>query len=372
MLSEKSYILNFMSKGIIKGISGDSYVLTGKGYRKAESIELGDIVYSSELKPVKVISISNKIGTGYTFHGSSTIDFTISGDSIIFCFDKTSGNKNWNTVENSFLGMKDSFNIGVPVIEDVEPFTWNGVQFFDGYQMKSRCNLDPDNPVLWYIVGNYVRSGSLRKNKNTLYGKKFEGALVSYPDGPAYSFAKTVCPKTLNPFTAFKSGKQIHVFYSGIEIADFLLQFGEKTRGRLLPPSILALTPVALRAFISGYRRVEWSEIDEIPKESFRIISVNSSLILLLLHIIEKAYGTVPLVHTTKNNAPRNFGDRVVEMNDYHNLEVRTVPGGSRSFVKEGIAWYPIRKITKVDNIKLIEFILSEDAGLMVSHAMVR
>ena len=156
------------------------------------------------------------------------------------------------------------------------------------------------------------------------------------------------------------------------QIAEFLIQFGEKTRGRLLPSSILSLSPELLKAFVSGYRRAEWPSADDGKDELFRIVSVNSSLILMLLHIIEKAYGTVPLVHTTRNNAPRRFGDRVVEMSDYHNLDAHTAPGGSRSFIMDDTAWYPVRNAVKTDDTRLIEFILSEDSGLTVSHAAIR
>ena len=362
-----------MPEGIIKGVSGDSYVLTGRGYRKAETIEPGDIVYSAEMKPVEVIAVSERIGTGYSIHASSTVDFTISGESVLFCLDKAHEHRKWMTVEDALLSTDEYFNIGVPVVRDTEPFPWEGVDFCDGYHMRKRRNLNPDDPRLWYVVGNYARSGTPRRNlKRGSLGRKYEGVLISYPDGPEYPRAKEISSAIIRSSIATRSGKQVHAFYSGIEIAEFLIQFGEKTRGRLLPSSILSLSPELLKAFVSGYRRAEWPSADDGKDELFRIVSVNSSLILMMLHIIEKAYGTVPLVHTTRNNAPRRFGDRVVEMSDYHNLDAHTAPGGSRSFIMDDTAWYPVRNVVKAENTRLIEFILSEDSGLTVSHAAIR
>ena len=295
-------------------------------------------------------------GNACRVSASSCIDFAVSPDTLLIVRDRCRMKERENDRTRQFLSVSDlqekgdfkSYLAGLPVENGSSIPSWEGIDVFRGDIFIRRNTLRLDDPDFWYIVGVYIKRGYLPSNpRNTdLSSPYYKAVAVIKPEEASVIMAHK--PKWMNlGITTGKTGETVATVAT-VEFSTFMSVFGRLVSDKHIPYVFHSLPTEYLRMIIAVYLLIEGEDVEE-ELEVYtkrRITSVNSSLILSLAHMVDKGFHTVPKISTTRNNKPRIFDGRVVEMKDYHNLDFFTKEGeGLRMFYDDDAVWYLIKNI---------------------------
>ena len=339
----------------IRGISEEAFVLTPSGYRKAGTILPGDAVVSESFRPVAVngVAVNNEDSRIVRYRGS--IPTAISSETRIL----TRGGDD-----------AASASLGVPIQKIVRAYPWNGIEVSDGYHMKTRHELDSDNPVLWTLAGLFLRSGMLIMNTKGGRRKKYQGVSVYANAENVHFIEDTVGGRfSHTTYRNTSSWESYTVMFYGVEVAAFMEAFGAVQKDKTIPLDALFLEKRLKRALIGGYMLCGTDELDT-AKGVQKIVSGNVGFALGMSHLIESVYGPISSINEFVSGKRRTeaFG-RSIDWNSFSELRFRTdgwLPQSVRA--EEDYAWYPLVSDKEADENAFIDLSVDGDEGIIINR----
>ena len=353
------------------GIKEDTFVLTPSGYRKAGDLEVGDEVITSDYEETGIVSSVKEKGRLYSIDTKCTVRFVVSGNSEVYTMDRITGATRWVQVKE-LMGLTgedaEYILLGSPLNKRSDVFPWDGIEKSDGYYMRHVKDLDTEDEAFWYLVGAYIRAGNVNR-KNTRTGTKYKTTTL-YLDDKRFEAIKPAIAEKMKYSSEVVLNRN-KLTFSGAELALFLSAFGFQFDNRVIPAKVFSIDKSFATALLEGYLGLPFGPLVE--GEILRTSAVNTSLILSLSHIIEKVTGTVPRIDTVTDNGTRKFGNREVQMNDYHAVRFDTSPyRNTKSFIEGGISWETLKGVEMSEGRDFIRLETEGDNPIIVSHLMVR
>ena len=247
---------------------------------------------------------------------------------------------------------------------------WNGIYVNRGLGPRLEKTLDITSPSLWYLVGLYMKSGLVSRNTCTgatavPYKRLSFSVPVTKADEIEEALSSAYSPKR-KPRN--QNSEVISFELYGGELCMFLSRFGQKMKLRTVPADTFRLPSALLQNLVAGFMQLPPSALYDNTEGERQIVVTKASLALSLLLIIEKATGIVPYISTRDVSIKRIFGDRVVEMSDYHTIRFCLAPRRSPShYIADGYSWSAIRSITTSKPKEMYRIIGTEGLEMTVS-----
>lgn len=317
-------------------------VITSKGYKNIEEIEIGDEVLTHKNRYMQVTNIGSD--------GEKPI-FKIQAQGIlpILCTENhpflvRHKSKVWNNLIRKYepkisdpekvrvydLKTKNNY-IGVPIIPTIE---------------NDFSNLGGE--ILW-LLGRYVADGHIDSNRGVILsiGKdkinQFDAILSEYKK---YSHTQS-CYHVI-----FNKSSELYNIVSG-------RKFGDCAKNKKIPIEILQLSVDKLRMFLLGYMSGDGCRIKRTT--IYQATTISRELAESLVLAVQKVCKVGAQIYYTKRPEKYIIEGRTVNQKDTYTIRFNLGLKSPRYIVDSDCIWYPIKKITKLKETKKIYNITVED-----------
>lgn len=327
-----------------------THILTKTGYMDIENLEVGDLVYTKERRWKRIKRIGSdgeKEICSIIAMGILPIECTLNHPFWI----KHKCRKWNNNIRRYEYYLSDAEKtyasklttndfIGIPIISD-----------------KDNDLTDLSDELLW-LLGRYVADGVISNSEVTL----------SIGEEKISQFDKiTTIHRT------YKHTESCYrvVFNKSSELYNLIsvYDFGRCAINKNIPMEILELPKTKLELFLDGYWCGDGCSIKETTIRQATTISRKLAEMLVLA--IQKVYSTGCKIYFNKRPSKHMIEGRMVNQNDTYMVRFLTENQKSRFFVEDEFVWYPIRKIQKEGNQKVIYNIEVEDDHTYLANGAV-
>lgn len=358
--------------------TGDTLVLTDKGYRKIVDVEVGDKVlshtnsfktvsakFNQGVKPISIIK-------GMCMHELKTTSnhkFYVRKKRKAYKKEREQGfsrvfsEPEWLECErlnkNYYMGAAINTNSKLPV--------WGGLEtnFTDGRKRyKNDLSEKFNNPLFWWLVGRYIGDGWL-VNRNDRKGELSKVVICcgKHELGPL-----TEKINGLFHFTVAEDKTTYKLHFTNKELAIYLEQFGRGAAHKRLTTDILDLPVDLLESFIEGYISADGCT----KKKVIRMSSVSKELIYGMGQCIAKVYKRPYSIYETKVEEKRMIEGREVNQKNNYVLHFKREKGKhDHAFYEDGYVWFPIQSITHTDIIEEVFDITVEDDHSFTANGVI-
>ena len=388
----KEYTGNVEIDGIIGGPScftGDTLVLTSRGYISIKDVEIGDSVLSHDNKYHKVTNVINQgVKSVVKLRGYSFSSIKVTKDHLFYVREKYTEKDEqkgypvrkfkeptWKRLSEIENNLKDYY-VCSSINQESKLPEWKGIEVnVNQFTTKRLCNLDMTNKTLWYLLGRYVGDGWLYKQRkhnakrSNKYRKEYRGIEVCCNKNECDFFEE----KIGNVFEYSKSETKTTYRYtfSNMELGHFASQFGEYSYGKYLPSFIFDLPKNYLKEFIEGYLDSDGSFHKKVKK--YRISSVSEKLIYGISQCIMKVYNVPVDMCFLKKNPTCIIEGRLVNQRDYNMISFRKeVSPSYHAFFEDNQIWYPLKDMVELEEKEEVYDLTVEDShSFMVNNCVV-
>lgn len=336
--------------------TGDSIVLSMRGYIRIDEIEVGDFVFGHDRQWHKVTRVLNQgvkpvynlnsVGSDY-IHTTENHPFYVR--KCIRKFDKLSHHTVKTFSKPCWINARDicpdkhtSFYIGSPVNSNADVPIWNGIDLpkSNGI-LRHVCDLDMTDKNLWYLAGQYLGNGWLRCPRSGPYRSDMNtGIIISCGKYRIDRFLQNISSRY--NYTISDEGPIVKLHFCGMELAAFMKQFGHGAGEKRLPGFVFDLPVELCSEIVRGYMDSDGSVHDNKRKTSreFRITSINRGLLYDISQLVMKVYHvSCSIWHTSRSDTCVIEG-RTVNQKDTYTLSFRPGNCGRSSFYEDGYIWY--------------------------------
>lgn len=330
-------------------LTGDSLVMTKRGYIFIKDVKAGDEVLSHDRKwhPVADVYQRGKKDI-YKLTAYGLDELRLTGNHRLFVRRRTSkmSDPEWMDIDS----MKDAdirhLYLGIAINGDENNPTWNGVEYHRNKTLvKIKKELDMNDERLWYLAGRYLGGGWLRKQqKHGMLRNKYNGIIIC--SGRKKTEA---LKKFLDGFLSytFVKGRTADKFIiSSVELAAFMEQFGSGAEQKHVPGFCFNMPERCVKALLKGYL-----DADGYINKKYKYLrygSVSRTLIYGIAYLYEKVYHVPAYVYAVEGRGGTRIEGREVNEKKCFYARFRTEPlEHVTAFYEDGYVWYPITNIQK-------------------------
>lgn len=323
--------------------TADSLVLTDKGYKRINEIQVGDMVlthdntyqkvtktFDNGIKPIlkiKAMSVDEIKCT--TNHRFLVRTMSRTGHAARRVFSEPYWKEAMALTKKDYLGVAINQKKTIPI--------WNGITFnwADGRKSRHKNELSGlmDFADFWYVIGRYIGDGWIRTQGDIIIccsDKKLNDLVSKLDKLFKYSIVKE------------KNVYKVHIAQK--ELSMFVEQFGKGAINKHLTDTILDLPRNLLNAFLKGYMSADGC----VTKGYNKATSISRELIYGLAQCVAKVYRMPYRIYHTKRSKKCIIENRIVNQHDTYSLVWKEkVCKQDKAFYEDGFIWFPIKDITK-------------------------
>lgn len=352
--------------------TGDSMVLTEKGYVPIINIKPGDKVLTHKNRYKTVLkALSNGKHEIFKIKGMCVDEirttenhkFLVRTKKLFWNNEKRVYTRKFNAPEWKEVKnlTKDDY-LGVAINQNSIIPKWYGVLFKRNYNGRDKHVNDlsekMQNEKFWWLVGRYFADGWLRE-KGVVFGiGKAKADLFEQMTEGVFHFTKAE-EKTVNKYIV-----------SSKELVAFLKQFGKGAMNKHLTNTILDLPPHLLDHFLKGYFSGDgWYCENE---GLYKCCSISRLLIYGIGQCVAKCYRRPFSIYKTELKPTHVIDGRTVQQNDIYSLTFKKENRKQdKAFFENGYIWFPLQSIEKCGIEEVFDIEVEEDHSFTVQNTIV-
>lgn len=329
--------------------TGDTLVLTNRGYIEIKDVQIGDYVltHNNEYKKVVASQCTGQKDT-YSVNAMCFDSLTTTSNHKFFVrtrhrihakrngtivnqryFDSPIWKECNQLTKNDYLGYAININSVIP--------KWEGIDFSrkndKSIRHKNELQNLMDNTDFWWLIGRYVADGWCRQQGGIVIccGKHKKGQIEPYLE--ACKFNYTVVEEK----TAYK----YHISIK--ELESFVKQFGYKASGKFIPSFVIDMPIKLCKAFLDGY----WSGDGCYTQGKYKASSVSKTLVYGIGQLVAKVYKRPFSIYKTKRKPHVVIEGRTVNQKDSYGIVFKKEQSSQdKAFYENGYIWFPINAIS--------------------------
>lgn len=319
-------------------------VLTTKGYKNIEDIQVGDMVLTHKNRYMPVVNIGGEQNQEiYSLRVQGFLKTECTDYHPFYC------KKNKNSVP--------------------EKIRLNSIR--KGYYIGSHINnqsineFNLSNEGCW-ILGRYVADGHIRKDKRKGRKNSYQYQCVLSVGNDKVAKLKEIIKE--NHFSCYPHGASVHrVVFSSMKLVNFIIDnnFGRSADTKNIPPFIIDLPIDKLESFLDGYMSGDGCEIEG----KFQATTVSKELAMSLCLAIQKVYRVGCRIYFDKRPDKYEIEGRIINQKNTYMIRFMKESQKQAWFIESDIVWYPVKEILntgKIENVYNIE--VEEDHTYTVNN----
>lgn len=321
-------------------------VLTTKGYKNIEEIQVGDMVLTHKNRYMPVVNIGGE-------HNQNIYSLRVQGFLKTECTDYhpfyCKKNKNSAPEKIRLNNIRKGYYIGSHI----------------NNQSINEFNLS--NEECW-ILGRYVADGHIRKDKRKGRKNSYQYQCVLSVGNNKVDKLKEIIKE--NNFSCYPHGKSVHrvVFYS-MKLVNFIIDnnFGRCADTKNIPQFIINLPLDKLESFLEGYMTGDGCKI----KGIYQATTVSKELAMSLCLAIQKVYRVGCRIYFDERPDKYEIEGRIV--NQKNTYMIRFVKESQKQawFIENDVIWYPVKEILNTEKIEDVYNIEVEEDHTYTANNMI-
>lgn len=339
--------------------TGDTLVLTDKGYKQIKNMQVGDYVLTHKNRYTKVVkTMINGRQSIYKLKAMPIDEIRCTKNHRFYVREmyrtyprkkdgKRTRKRNFKPPEWLPLSqLNKNHYVGVAINQESKIPKWEGIilKWGDGRKDRVKNQLAGlmNNHSFWWLIGRYMGDGWQRTQGGIIIccSKTETREIPTHLRncGLNYSIAEE---KTVNKF---------HIPTK--ELQEFVNQFGLGASNKCLTDTIFDLPTDYLKSFLDGYVSADGCVLKD---GLHKISTVSKELAYGIAQCIAKAYKTPYRIYNTKNSDTHIIEGRVVNQKDSYQVVWKLKKcKQDKAFYEDGYIWFPIQSIEKTDEIELV------------------
>ena len=323
--------------------TADSLVLTDKGYKPINEIEIGDMVLTCDnTYQIVTKTFDNGIKPILKINAMAVDEIKCTNNHRFYVRTMSRVGHNQHRVfSNPYwkpactLTKKDY--LGVAINQKSIIPTWNGVDFdwSDGRKTRHKNQLQCllGYTDFWWLIGRYMGDGWCRA----------QGGIIICCAHDELDEVTQRIDKLFN-YSVVKERTVYKIHIPIKELSEFVAQFGSGALNKHLTNTILDLPTNLLKAFLHGYISADGCFVNGLNK----VTSTSRELIYGIAQCVAKVYRTPYRVYCTKRPKKCTIEGRVVNQhNTYELVWKEQICKQDKAFFEDGFIWFPISKISE-------------------------
>lgn len=323
-------------------------ILTQEGYKRIETIKVGDLVLTHNNRFCPVEKIGSKPSSDiYELNGSMFDTIVCTGEHPFYTRERYRyGHKSerrfrqpeWTAAKdlnrNTYLGYAVNTKSELP--------QWDGTIDNRWGHHKQVNKIQPlfDKPAFWYVMGRYVGDGwkKIGKTGNGITiccSDRNEESLVSAFKELGWSVAYKITERTVYKYTICSN-----------ELCSFVERYGYMAYGKRIDPETMNLPVEMLKSFIAGV-------IDSdgcLTNNEYKITTVSRELAYGLQQCIVKAYRRPVKMYRMLRPSTCVIEGRVVKQRDTYTIVFHLDDRKQDcAFYEDGYVWFPLKSAIKTN-----------------------
>lgn len=325
----------------------DNYVLTDKGYKTIDKIEVGDKVLTHNNNYEKVVKVINN-GVRDTIRvKGQCIDEIITTKNHKFYVRKK--HRKWNNERRSYdrvfqepewleIGkITKDYYLGIAINQNSIIPKWDGIdlEWSDGRKTRHKNDLQPlmENKNFWWLIGRYIADGWIKTQR---------GVVIAIGKHKLNEFIDNIGDIFNYHITEERTAYKCHI--SSKELEKFVLQFGKGAKNKRITNTIIDLSTDLLEAFLNGY--LSGDGYYNKKERRYKCSSVSRELLIGLGQCVAKVYKTPFCLYKTKRPKYAKIEGRTVTQQDSYELTFKKdIRKQDNAFYENGYIWYPLQDI---------------------------
>lgn len=351
--------------------TGDSLILTDKGYKRIDEIKIGDYVLTHNNEYKKVLNFfDNGIKSIYKINGMSIDEIKTTRNHKFLVRSKY---KKWDNKKRTYLRLfknpewkevchitKNDY-LGVAINQKSIIPEWGGIDFkwSDGRKSrhKNQLNKFMKNKDFWWLIGRYIGDGWLR----------YQGGIIICCDKNKTKDIEYKLKKLFN-YSIYNARTTNNIHIPIKELGLFCEQFGRGASNKKLTNTIIDLPLNLLESFIEGYESADGC----ITNKKHRISSVSRELIYGIAQCIAKIYKTPYKIYSYNYKNKCVIENRVCNQKKSYELVYKKEKcKQDKAFYEDGYIWYPIKEIEYIGEEKVYDIEVENDHSFTVQNTIV-
>lgn len=334
----------------------DTKVLTYKGYKNIQDVEVGDYVLTHTNTYQKVTKTMNKLGWNiYELNTMSSEPLYVTEEHPIYVrkklykWDNDTKRKVRYFEAPEWVQVKDlskDYYVGIAINQEEKLPSWKGVLYSwrnNNRTVKSdRISPHLDKPEFWWLIGRYLGDGWRRSQGGIVICCAFneENEIIERLNILNFNYS-IVKERTVN---------KIHIAFK--EIGEFVSQFGNGAYNKHLTSDIFNLPPYLLRCLIDGYKSAD----GYYTRDGFnKITTISPDLAYGIGQCIAKAYHRPYSIYKYIRPNTCVIENRVVNQKDSYEIMWKDNIGKQdKAFYEDGIIWCPINSVKLTDRVEQV------------------
>ena len=374
-LSELPDDIDFISHGS-PCFTGDTLVLTQKGYKQIKDIQIGD----------KVLDHTNNYRL--------VSDFLEQGEKEIWKIkamafhelNTTSNHKflarkkerKWNSDKKAYerlfekpqwiecKNLSKDYYLGISINKESKLPNWKGVEYLIGQNKHIKKELDMNDELLWYLCGRYLGDGWTRTRKDR--NNNLDVVVICCGKHKAKEFESKI--KGRFNYTKVEERTTFKYQFSNKELAHFLNQFGKGAKNKFIPGFVIDLPTDKLKQLIQGY--IDSDGCYDSKNRKYKITSINQNLIYGISQCIAKVYKCPYSICKCERPSKCVVEGRTVNQNDTYDITFHTDKRKQdRAFYEAGYIWFPIKEVINTSRKEKVYDITVENSHSFTANSCI-
>ena len=366
--------------------TGDTLVLTDKGYIPIIEVKQGDKVLSHDNQYHEVEAFLNQ-GEKEIFEikALGTYGIKTTGNHKFYVKKKK---REWDNsirryrtvkdIEPEWVECKDlnkDYYLGYAINQESKLPLWNGVEVYTSGRVKTlKKNLNLEDENLWYLIGRYLGDGWVKArgrynpNSNRI---KYSSVIICCGKHETEEFEEKLKKVNLH-YSKIEQRTVFRYQFSNVELAQFLLQFGRGAKNKFIPGFVFDLPVNLLKKMIEGYLDADGSIQDKKALCTFSTIS--NKLAYGIIQCIAKVEHKGCNVHKSKKKSSHIIEGRKVNQNDAYEASFKTFLKGNQPtqwFYEDGYIWLPIREVKNTHDFENVYDITVKDSHSFTANGVI-
>ena len=322
-------------------------ILTQEGYKRIETIKVGDLVLTHNNRFCPVEKIGSKPSPDiYELNGSMFDTIVCTGEHPFYTREKYRyGHKRerrfrqpeWTAAKelnrNTYLGYAVNTKSELP--------QWDGTIDNRWGHHKQVNNIQPlfDKPAFWYVMGRYVGDGWKK------IGKSGNGIMICCSDRNEESLVSAFNELGWNAYKATERTVYKYTVCSN-ELCSFVERYGYMAYGKRIDPETMNLPVEMLKSFIAGVMDSDGC----LTNNEYKITTVSRELAYGLQQCIVKAYRRPVKMYRMLRPSTCVIEDRVVKQRDTYTVVFHLDDRKQDcAFYEDGYVWFPLKSVIKTN-----------------------
>lgn len=302
-------------------------VLTAKGYKNIEEIQVGDMVLTHKNRYMPVVNIGGEQNQDiYSLRVQGFLKTECTDYHPFYC------KKNKNSVPEKIRlsNIRKGYYIGSHI----------------NNQSVNEFNLS--NEECW-IIGRYVADGHIRKDKRKGRNNSYQYQCILSVGNNKVDKLKEVIKE--NNFSCYPHGNSVHrVVFSSMKLVNFIIDnnFGRSADTKNIPQFIIDLPIDKLESFLDGYMSGDGCEIEG----KYQATTVSKELAMSLCLVIQKVYRVGCRIYFDRRPDKHEIKGRIVNQKNTYMIRFMKESQKQAWFIENDIIWYPVKEILNTGRIE--------------------